>query len=57
MWFTVITVHTVESDQRDNERRANMVFISGLMQHNDRTGADCIQQLTMLELGVDLQVR
>ena len=52
-----VVVIAVHADRRDKERRANTVVVSGLMQHNERTDADCFRRLAMLELGADLQVK
>jgi len=50
-------VAAVHADRRDKERRANTVIVSGLMPHSNRSDVDCFRHLTMLELGVDLQVK
>jgi len=50
-------VTAVHVDQRDRERRARTVVVSGLMQQNSMTDADCFRRLTMLELGVDPAIK
>ena len=52
-----VVAAAVHADRRDKERRAKTVIVSGLMQCSDMTDVDCFRRLTMLELGVDLQVK
>ena len=46
-------VTAVHNDQRDRERRARTVIVSGLRQQNTMTDADCFRQLVAHEFSVD----
>ena len=50
-------VTAVHIDQRDRERRARTVIVSGLMQQNTATDADCFRQFVMHEFDVDPVVK
>lgn len=50
-------VSVVQADQREKERRAKTVVVSGLKQDNAMSDADSFRRLSMLELGVDHLVK
>lgn len=50
-------VSVVQADQREKERRAKTVVVSGLKQDNTMSDADSFRRLSMLELGVDPLVK
>ena len=50
-------VTAVNIEQREKERRAKTVVISGLLPNNSTTDAECFRRLSMLELGVDPSIK